>query len=601
MTSSVHRAALRPIPLWRRWLAAVLALQMSAATVLSAALLPLLPLPAMAQVRLPSLGDTSSADLPIGTERKLGDQIMREVRRDPDFLDDPVLQDYLISVWAPLVEAARRIGNIDAFTDQALAWQPFLVRERSVNAFAWPGGYVGVHLGMIAAAGTKDQLASVLAHELSHVTQRHIARGIAPQRQASLVALAAMLLGVLAASRSGNTDIANAAIAGGQGAAIQGQLNFSRDAEREADRVGFNVLTAAGYAPAAMANMFESLGGANRFSDDSSYPYLRSHPLTVDRISEARNRTLLMDHPKPSVPTLEHAEMQARAKVLMNDGATALQRFNGKTASTQLPDRVGALYGGAMAASKLREPDRAQALVDEALKLAASASPREPRAERALQLLQVELKLASGKPAAALALLGTLPPLPRGPATAGGRAVAGAVAETGTNTDAVAEAASSNGSDRSSISQGSQAPAFSDPGYLQSADRRPPLLMRAQALLDLNRADPAAAAPQLAASAEALQTWVALEPMDAAAWQLLSSTNDALGLKLRALRAAAETQVALGDVNGAIDRLRAAQSVTVEARRTGAGQDFIEASVIDSRMRQLVALRRQYAIEAREQ
>ena len=138
------------------------------------------------------------------------------------------------------------------------------------------------------------------------------------------------------------------------------------------------------------------------------------------------------------------------------------------------------------------------------------------------------------------------------------------------------------------------------PVSCRTADRRPPLLLRAQTLLDLNRSDPKAAASLLPGSAEALQTWVAIEALDATGWQLLSRTDDALGLRLRALRAAAEAQVALGDVSGAIDRLKAAQSLTVEARRDGTGQDFIEASVVDARMRQLVALRRQYAIEARE-
>ena len=199
--------------LWRRALALLLALLTAAA-------------PAVAQVRLPSLGESASQDLAVGTERRLGDQIMREARRDPEYLDDPVLLEYLQSIWLPLVAAARQVGNIDADTDRAFAWESFLVRDRSVNAFALPGGFVGAHLGLIAITTTRDQLASVLAHELSHVTQRHIARSIAPQQQASMVAIASLILGILAASRANNIDVANAAIMGGQGAAIQQQLNF---------------------------------------------------------------------------------------------------------------------------------------------------------------------------------------------------------------------------------------------------------------------------------------------------------------------------------------------------------------------------------------
>jgi predicted Zn-dependent protease len=524
----------RPGAAWRRHLAAALAALTAASSVVT---------PAQAQwaqptsVRLPSLGESASQDLPVGTERRLGEQIMREARRDPEYLDDPVLLAYLQSVWEPLVKAARQRGNIDADTDTAFAWEPFLVRDRSVNAFALPGGFVGVHLGLIAITTTSDQLASVLAHELTHVTQRHIARSIAPQQQASLVAIAAMILGILAASKSGNVDMANAAIMGGQGAAIQGQLNFSRDVEREADRVGFDLLATAGYAPSGMAAMFEKLDVASRLNDSGGFPYLRSHPLTVDRISEARNRTLLAGN-VPAVPTLRHAMMQARSRVLMADGAQSLQRFSGNTASAALVDRIAALYAGALAASMINEPVRAEAQAAQALQMARAIGLQDPAAQRDLLLLQAQLRLSRGDPAAALQVLESLP-------------VAG-----------------------------------SD---------RPAMLLRGQAALDLRRRDPETAAPVLRASAEALQVWLVDNGHDPIAWELLAATHDALGAKLRAMRASAEARAALGDLGGAIDRLRAAQNAT----RSPGGQDFIEASVIDARMRQITALRRQLVLEAR--
>jgi predicted Zn-dependent protease len=493
--------------------------------------------PALAQVRLPSLGETASQDLSVGAERRLGEQIMREARRDPEFLDDPVLQEYLQSVWNPLVAAAKQQGNIDAETDHAFAWEPFLVRDRSVNAFALPGGFVGVHLGLIAITSTADQLASVLAHEMSHVTQRHIARSIAPQQHASMLAIATLLLGIIAASRSNNVDVANAAIMSGQGAAIQTQLNFSRDMEREADRIGFGVLAGAGFAPSGMAAMFDRLDVATRLNDNGGFPYLRSHPLTVDRISEARNRTLLTNS-AAAQPTLLHAIMQGRSRVLMAEGAQSLQRLSGGSSSPLLADRVGALYAGAHAASLLNEHARAEALATEGLQLAASANPREPRAERALRLLQAQLRLARGDAPGAMQALDELP---------------------------------------------------------AGASERPPLLLRAQAALDLRRRDPAAAALPLRTSTEALQTWLAEQPHDGMGWELLAATSEALGLKLRSMRAGAEARAVVGDLGGAIDRLRAAQAVT----RTPAGQDFIEASVIDARLRQLSATRRQLALEAK--
>jgi len=153
-------------------------------------------------VRLPALGESAAEDFTVGTERRLGDQIMGEIRRDPDYMDDPVLLEYLQSLFRPLVDAARQRGDIDVDTGNQFAWEAFLVRDRTVNAFALPGGFVGVHLGLIAMTATRDELASVLAHELTHVTQRHIARGMVNQQRASLLGVAGLILALLAAGSS---------------------------------------------------------------------------------------------------------------------------------------------------------------------------------------------------------------------------------------------------------------------------------------------------------------------------------------------------------------------------------------------------------------
>jgi predicted Zn-dependent protease len=169
-------------------------------------------------VRLPSLGESASDEFNLSQEKRIGEQIMREVRRDPAYLDDPLLLDYLQSLWAPLVRTARAQGDIDADTERLFPYESFLVRDRSVNAFALPGGYVGVHLGLIAITGAPDELASVLAHELAHVTRRHIARSVAASSRASTLGLAGMLLGLLVASRAGGNggaDMAQAAVMGG--------------------------------------------------------------------------------------------------------------------------------------------------------------------------------------------------------------------------------------------------------------------------------------------------------------------------------------------------------------------------------------------------
>ena len=534
MKKSAFRSSAQPLPRLRRRLPAGLLALLTTLTALAA------PLPASAQVRLPALGESASEDITPGAERRIGDQIMREIRADPSYLDDPVLFDYLQSLWLPLVETARQRGDVTPETELQFAWEAFLLRDRSVNAFALPGGFVGVHLGLIALTASRDELASVLAHELSHVTQRHIVRGSVNSSRSSMIALAALLLGVLAASRSGSTDVANAAIMGGQAAAVQSQLNFSRDVEREADRNGFGILSGAGFAPSGMASMFERLDGASRLNDNNAFPYLRSHPLTVDRISEARSRVLLAGGAQPG-PPLNHALMQARARVLMDGGVQALRRQQemiAGSAGLPLKERAAALYAGALAASLLGDAAQAKTAAADAQRLLASADPREPKAERQVLLLQAQLAWKRGDPRAALDVLDGLA------IDAGGRA---------------------------------------------------PLLMRAQAALDWQRQPGGLGGPELRSSVEALQTWLADHPQDAPAWSLLAATAQASGLPLRSLRAEAEAKMAAGDLNGAIDRLRAGQ----QAARGAAGQDFIEASVIDARMRQLQGQRRQLALEAR--
>ena len=156
------------------------------------------PLSPSSTLQLPTLGDGS--DMSSSAERRLGDRIAREIYRDPDYIDDPVLLEYVQGIWQPLLAAARARGDLSPELDARFAWEILLGRDRTVNAFALPGGYLGVHLGLIAIVSSRDELASVLGHELSHVTQRHISRLIAKQGQQAPWVLGAMILGALAAS-----------------------------------------------------------------------------------------------------------------------------------------------------------------------------------------------------------------------------------------------------------------------------------------------------------------------------------------------------------------------------------------------------------------
>ncbi len=567
----------RPAPPARRLVCALLAASLALAVAAPARAQGPAPtesrLPAPSEVRLPALGEAASDDFNLSQEKRIGEQIMREIRRDPDYLDDPELLDYLQRLWQPLVQAARQRGDIDADTERLFPYEAFLVRDRSVNAFALPGGFVGVHLGLMALTATPDELASVLAHELSHITRRHIARSVSANSRSSTLGLAAMLLGLLVASRASNPDAAQAAVVGGQAAMAQAQLNFSRDMEREADRSGLALMGLAGFAPAGMASMFDKLDQSSRLNDSGGFPYLRSHPLTIDRIGEARQIVQATSGAAAPPPApLLHLLMQGRARVLMDSSAQAWQRLqtlDARATMTELApaERVVGLYTSALASARLRDFARAERATAAAQALlGAVPGPAEPLARQALANQRAQAALARGDVAGARLAL------------AQGGAVGGAVVGVAAR-GAVSGAAGGVGS---GVAGGASAP---DPS-------RAGLLLRA----DLALADGGDAA--LRPSAEALQTWVAEHREDASAWQLLAQTTDRQGLKLRSLRAEAESQAALGNLPGAIDRLRAGQQL---ARKGGVVTDFIEASVIDARLRDLLAQRRELLAEQRKQ
>ena len=531
---------------WRSW-----GLGLWLGVALPSALMAQAPSPAPAPPpELPMLGDLDADGIDLGDERRLGDRIMRDIRRDPAYLDDPQLGDYLDRIWQPLLQAARLRGEISPDLDRIGAWELFQVQDRSVNAFALPGAYVGVHLGLVALTATADELAAVLAHELTHVTQRHIARGMVSSRRLNLASTAAVILGLLLATRSASAEAAQAVIVGGQGAAIQGQLNFSRDMEREADRIGWQLLTGAGFAPGGMAAMFEKLDHSNRLNDSNQYPYLRSHPLTIERIAEARVRAAgegsLSVPPGMAVSAqppaaAEHALMQARARVLMDRSEPALRRAQqqGAPGSPEVgPARLGALYAAALASHLLREPAAADRAVAAAQTLVGQHYRSDARLLRALELLRLELQAERARGAGLVLAL---------------------------------------------------------EGPLSRDESRPVLLLRAQAALAAQRAGDARADAQLSRSVQALQTWVVARRQDGPAWQMLAQVAQARGQSLRAARAAAEAAALQGDVPGAIDRLRTAQ----QAGRADAQADYVEMSIIQSRLRELEAERRRQMAEAR--
>jgi len=495
-----------------------------------------------ANTALPNLGDGS--DMAPSAERRLGDRIARELYRDPDYVDDPVIMDYVQGIWQPLLAAARLRGELPPELDEAYAWEILLGRDRTVNAFALPGAYLGLHLGLVAVVTSHDELASVLAHELSHVTQRHISRIMTRQAGQAPWLMGAMILGVLAASKS--PAAANAAIVGGQAVAAQSQLNFSRDMEREADRVGFGVMTQAGFEPQGFVSMFDKLQQASRLNDTGGFPYLRSHPLTTERMADMQTRAPQGTAPSTAValaPDLEQAMVAARARVLANAAVDDLRNWAVQTDGVLLArlsptQQAGTLYGATLAALKLRDFDQAKTL----WKRLSDQVRTDAAASRLARWLGAELVLAQGDGTGALRLL----------------------AEKGL-------AQESNGKPRTDRAN--------------QTSSRAELFLRVRAHLQAGLA---------AQSTQPLQSWLTDHPRDAQAWQLLSSAYTAQGRTLGAIRAEAEVYVAHLDYAAALTRFKAAQEM---ARKGVPGADHIEASIVDTRARQVELLLREQAVE----
>ncbi|MBT2326283.1 M48 family metalloprotease [Variovorax paradoxus] len=367
-----------------------------------------LALPPLARAQLlPGMGD--GGEMTASAERRLGDQIARELYRDTDYIGDPILVEYVQDIWQRLLAAARTRGDLTPELDERFAWTVLLGRDRSINAFALPGGYLGLHLGLISATGSKDELATVLGHELSHVTQRHISRIMARQSRQMPLLLAGMILGMIAAGKSRNPDAGQAVMMGSQAAFVQNQLGFSRDMEREADRVGFGVMTQAGFAPQGAAAMFEKLQYASRLNDNGSYPYLRSHPLNSERISDMQGRFQFKPGAEHAMPlVMEHAMIAARARVLSRPGVDVLRLWvnaagSGEFARSSPAQQAGTLYAAALSASELRDVKAARALVQRL----AARSAEDAAAARLARLLSAEIELAANDAPKAAALLDT--------------------------------------------------------------------------------------------------------------------------------------------------------------------------------------------------
>jgi beta-barrel assembly-enhancing protease len=301
---------------------------------------------------LPDLGDASQSAMTPAAERKLGEQIMEQIRAAPEYLDDPDVTDYLNTLGFRLVSGSP---------DPAGGYEFFAIADGSMNAFALPGGYIGVHSGLLLTVQTESELASVLAHEIAHVSQRHLARMVAAQERAGLASMAAIAIAILAA-RS-NAQVSQAALVAAQAGNIQSQLNFTREHEREADRIGLQILDKAGMDLHAMPIFFERLQRSSRVYESGAPSYLMTHPLTFERIADIQNRIQALPY-RPVPDSLEFGLMRARVAALGGNAAVIAANFQSMLTDKKFSSEAAARYGLAVALERAGDHSRARAQVN---------------------------------------------------------------------------------------------------------------------------------------------------------------------------------------------------------------------------------------------
>lgn len=326
-------------------------------------------------VDLPRIGEPADTAMSPMQEQRIGARIAAELYARDYILEDPEVTEYVAGLAWRLVasaEAEPPVLNV------------FVMKDTRINAFALPGGYMGMNAGAITTARNESELAGILAHELAHVTQRHIARTIEGTQTANLATWAAVLAAVIAASA--NPEVVVAALSAGQAANLQREVNFTRAHELEADRIGIRTMSRAGFDPQAVASFFVRLEQQSRLYGNQVPEFLRTHPVNTTRISEARSRAASLPTAKAR-DSLEFGLMQARARALTAERPSeAAEYFSARIGSgPATADR----YGLALAYARLGDYPRALATLQPAL----DAAPR----QASINLLRARILLAQGK------------------------------------------------------------------------------------------------------------------------------------------------------------------------------------------------------------
>jgi len=288
---------------------------------------------------LPDIGNPAGSIISMDDEYRIGLMIMKQLRDQGQIVEDPEVQEYIQELGSKLGSQAP---------ERAHHYQYFVVKDSAINAFALPGGFIGCNYGTILSATSESQLAGVLAHETAHVAQRHIARAIQAESRQSLATAAEVLAAILIGAVGGGGQVAEAGVVAAQGLAMQQQINFTRDNEFEADRVGMGYLSRAGFDPRGMPDFFETLNRRYGFAESRVPKMLLDHPVTSERIAEARARAALMERPKKLVDSEGFALIRERLRVLTATEDTDIRGYYTRRLEVRNPP-LSDQYGQALA------------------------------------------------------------------------------------------------------------------------------------------------------------------------------------------------------------------------------------------------------------
>ncbi len=304
---------------------------------------------ATAPLNLPDMGNSAETIMSPEEARRLGENFIRQARQSLEIIDDPDINAYVQSLGNQLAAGSLQTSYGFHF---------FVIKDPSINAFAVPGGYIGIHSGLILATEEEGELASVIAHEIAHVTQHHIERSFEAGNKINIPALAAIITALILAGQ--NPELGQAALAASVAGSAQASLSFSRAHEQEADRVGIEKMVAAGFDPRHMPRFFERLQKSTRFGDLYAPEFLQTHPVTLNRIADTRNRAETFNNPaRPH--NVQFLLTQEKLRVMTApDPIRLIADYDNRLKSNSVRDPLVLHYGYALALTRNQEYDQAR-------------------------------------------------------------------------------------------------------------------------------------------------------------------------------------------------------------------------------------------------